>query len=313
MSSGPIYGGDGHGRQEDAAYPLGVPVRPITTATRIAGVIGDPVTHSLSPALQNAAFVFSGIDAVFVAWQIKPNDLAAAIAGMKAMGVIGASVTVPHKHAVAPLCDQLAAPADAIGAVNCLEFERKSHDVRIIGHNTDAAGFTDSLVRDADFDPNGSRAIILGAGGAARAVHAGLLAAGAHKICIVARQPASVRWIEAEPWTAETLAKLCRETDLVVDATSAGLSPERELAVPAQVPVELLPDSALVSSLIYHREPLLLDQARQRGLKTLDGAGMLVHQGARAFSLWTGMEAPLRAMWIALRAAREAIDEATLG
>jgi shikimate dehydrogenase len=269
----------------------------------VGAVIGAPVGHSRSPDLHNAAFAAVGLDAVFVAWHVAPADLAAAVAGFRTLGLLGVSVTVPHKQAIAPLCDRLAAPADAIGAVNCLVFERRGAGVEIIGHNTDAGGFTDSLMRDAGFDPAGARVMLLGAGGAARAVHAGLRACGASRIDVVARQPGAVGWATSRPWTPEILAELAPACDLVVDCTPLALSDADEARMPAAIPLGRLPAHAVVASLVYHREPALLAQARARGLRTLDGAGMLVHQGARAFSLWTDREPPVDAMWAALRSA----------
>lgn len=276
----------------------------VRAGTRVAAVIGDPVAHSRSPDLHNAAFAAAGVDAVFVAWRVAPADLAAAVAGFRALGLLGVSVTVPHKESIAALCDHLAAPADAIGAVNCLAFERTAGGgVRVVGHNTDAGGFVDALQRDAGCDPAGCRAVLLGAGGAARAVHAGLCAGGAARVDVVARRPDAVTWARAHPWTAESLAAVLAGSDVLVDCTSLALSAEGEAGAPAPVPISLLPDGAVVASLVYHREPALLRAARERGLRTMDGAGMLVYQGARAFELWTGRAAPVDAMWAALRAA----------
>lgn len=262
--------------------------------TRVGCVIGWPVDHSKSPALHNAAFAAAGIDAVFVALPVHPDDLPAAVAGMKAMGFLGCSVTVPHKEAVAALCDRLTEPARAIGAVNCLSFENGA----IIGHNTDAGGFVDSL-RDAGIDPRGRRAVLLGAGGAARAVAAGLHEAGA-TVDVIARSPDKYEWTAARPWTAETLAELTPTCDLLVDCTSAALDPIREASIPVPIPIASLPGHAAVASLVYHREPALLAVARARGLSTLDGAGMLVHQGARALRLWLEIEPPVQAMRAAI-------------
>jgi shikimate dehydrogenase len=284
----------------------------VRASTRVGAVIGAPVAHSRSPDLHNAAFAATGIDAVFVAWHVEPAELAAAVAGFRALGLLGVSVTVPHKRAVAALCDRLAAPAGVIGAVNCLVFEPRpgggpgggpGAGIDIVGHNTDAGGFTDSLLREAGFDPRGCRAVLLGAGGAARAVHEGLRACGAARIDVVARQPHAVDWTAATPWTPEHLGGLAPACDLLVDCTSLALSPETETHLTAIAPLDRLPAHAVVASLVYHRRPTLLDHARARGLRTMDGAGMLVHQGARAFALWTGVEPPVDAMRAALQAA----------
>ncbi len=264
--------------------------------TRVGAVIGWPVEHSRSPALHNAAFAAASLDAVFVALAVAPGRAAHAVRGMAALGLLGASVTVPHKEAVIAACDRLDPSAEAVGAVNCLCFE----DGAVIGHNTDAGGFVDALGELPAGNPAGRQAVLLGGGGAARAVAAGLREAGA-EIAVVARSPERVGWIEAVPWTAATLAQHLPGCDLLVDCTSAGLSADGEARLPAPIPVEALSPAAIVATLVYHRETALLAAARARGLATVDGAGMLVHQGARAFALWTGQPAPIDAMWRALR------------
>jgi shikimate dehydrogenase len=261
--------------------------------TRLAAVLGWPVEHSRSPALHNAAFAAVGLDAVFVALAVPPARLPEAVAGLRALGVLGASITVPHKQAIVPLCDALADSATRVGAVNCLAFDGG----RVIGHNTDAAGFVDAL-REAGHEPAGRRAVVLGGGGAARAVVVGLGDAGAD-VAVVARRPETVDWAAAQPWTATALAALSPGCELWVDATSMGL---HDAPPPAPVPLERSP-GAVVCSLLYHRDTALVSAARALGLAVVDGAGMLVHQGARAFALWTGRPAPLDAMWRAMRAA----------
>ena len=256
--------------------------------TRLAAVLGDPVEHSLSPAMHNAAFAAAGVDAVLLALRVAPEDLAEAVAGLRAIGAIGLSVTVPHKQAIVPLLDRIEPPADRIGAVNCVAVEPGG---ALVGHNTDAAGFVDGAGPVA-----GCRIVLLGAGGAARAVHAGLSEAGAASIAVVARAPARVDWVQARPWQADTLRGLCAGCDLLVDCTSAGLDPATEARLPAPIPLDALPAGARVATLVYHRETALVAAARRRGLATFDGRAMLLHQGARAFTLWTGRPAPLEVM-----------------
>jgi shikimate dehydrogenase len=268
----------------------------ISGHTRIAAVLGWPVEHSRSPALHNAGFAALGIDAVFVALPVEPARLADAVRGLAATGALGASVTVPHKEAVLSLCDELASPADRIGAVNCLVFDRG----RVIGHNTDAGGFVDGL-REAGVTLEG-RATLLGAGGAARAVAAGLIDAGL-AVEVVARRPQSVTWTVAQPWSQGVLRDQLARSDLLVDCTPLALAPDAEAPIVAALPLEDLPAHAAVASLVYHREPLLLARAHAHGHRTVDGRAMLVHQGARAFTLWTGRQAPLEAMFAAFDAA----------
>jgi len=283
------------GRGPDPAAVIATP----GGATRVGAVLGWPVAHSASPALHNAAFRALGLDAVFVALPVAPADLPAAVRGLAALGVLGASVTVPHKQAIAPLCDALDASAERVGAVNCLVLAGG----RIVGHNTDAGGFTDALRGELERDPRGARAVLLGAGGAARAVAVALADGGAAHVDVVARAPASVAWCAARPWTADSLAALLPACDLLVDCTPVGLARDQAGAVPVEVPIDLLPAGAVAVALSYGAQgSALLARARARGLAAMDGAAMLVHQGARAFTLWTGQPAPLPVMHAALAA-----------
>ncbi len=265
----------------------------ISGATRVAAVVGWPVEHSRSPAMMNAAFTADQIDAVLVPIGVPPEGLPSVVGALRAMRALGASVTVPHKVAIAPLCDELSADAKAIGAVNCLQID----DGRVIGHNTDAPGFLDGLVA-AGFDLRGKRCVLLGAGGAARAVAHALR--GARAIEVVARRPADVGWAPAWPWTEENIRDCFARSDLVVDCTPAGLSEQTDLAFVESLPLDALPAAAWVATLVYHRRTELLQRAAARGHSTLDGKPMLVHQGARAFTLWTGLAAPVEVMARAL-------------
>lgn len=269
----------------------------IGASTRVAAVLGWPIAHSRSPALHNAAFQALGIDAVFIALEVAPLDLPAALRGMAVMRFLGASVTVPHKEQAEKLCDELDPGAQAAGAVNCVVFDQHA---QLIGHNTDAPGFVDALDSQLGRSAAGARVVLLGAGGAARAVAAGLRDAGAAEIDVVTRKPEERSWCKARHFTAAELEAVLPRADLLVDCTSAGLS---QAPFPVAVPIGRLPDGAAVATLVYGKSSPLLDAARARSLAAMDGAGMLVHQGARAFQLWTGRPAPLDAMWSAMRAA----------
>lgn len=268
----------------------------ITGTTRLAAVLGHPVSHSKSPPMLNAAFAARGIDAVMVPLDIKPRDLLEAVRGLRAMRVLGASVTIPHKLGVAGLCDELSPAARAIGAVNCLQFP---DDGSLVGHNTDEGGFADGLA-GAGFDLKGKRCVLLGAGGAARAVGYALRQARATEV--FARKPEEVRWARAWPWTDEQLRDSFGRADLIVDCTPVGLGSDDEPAWVDALPLDALPKTALVATLVYHRRPILLERAAAAGYSTLDGKAMLVHQGARAFQLWTGQPAPVAEMRAALDA-----------
>jgi shikimate dehydrogenase len=250
----------------------------------IAYVIGWPIEHSRSPAMMNAAFAALGIAATMEKRAVAPADLARVLDELRTAPPLGMSVTVPHKEAVLALADEATDDARAIGAANCLQFR----DGKIIAHNTDASGFTDSL----GFTPR--RAVVLGAGGAARAVAYALR--GIH-VAVVARRPAT--WTGSHAWAE--LPGLLNHADLVVDCTSAELHPDGAL----DVPLDQLPDDATVATLIYHHRTRLLERAAALGYSTLDGRGMLVNQGARALTIWTGLPAPIEVMSRALDASRE--------
>ena len=266
-------------------------------ATRVAAVIGWPVAHSRSPHLLNAAFAAAGVDAVMIPIGVPPDGLAAVLGGLAAMRALGASVTVPHKLAAAAACAELSPAARAIGAVNCLHVDGGL----LVGHNTDCDGFADGLA--AACFGGGGGALLLGAGGAARAVAYGLGARGlAAGVDVIARDPARVAWTRAAAWTAAALRDAFAGADLVVDCTSAALGSDDagERAFVDALPLEALRPGAWVSTLVYHRPTRLLERAGARGHATLDGRAMLVHQGARAFTLWTGRPAPIDAMTHAL-------------
>jgi shikimate dehydrogenase len=272
----------------------------IRGTTRVAAVIGWPVEHSRSPQMFAAGFAAAAVDAVMIPIGVPPEAFAQVVGSLGAMRAVGASVTLPHKVAAAALCDELSPAAREIGAVNCLQIAGD----RLVGHNTDCHGFTDGLVA-AGFAPAGKRCVILGAGGAARAVAYGLRAGHAGAIEVVARRPAQVTWTTARPWTAAALGESFARAELVVDATPIGLSAAGAEALDA-LPLDALPAAAWVSTLVYHRRGSLLERAAARGHATVDGRGMLVHQGARAFAIWTGMAPPIEAM-------REALDASLRG
>ncbi|HWV23786.1 MAG TPA: shikimate dehydrogenase [Thermomicrobiales bacterium] len=262
-----------------------------------AGVIGYPVDHSLSPVLQNAALQELGIDATYELWPTAPEDLPARIASLREPGILGANVTVPHKQAVMDLVDSITDTARRIGAVNTIVPSAEG----LVGDNTDAYGFRTSIVEQIG-TPLLRTAIILGAGGASRAVIAGLQEMDATRIVITNRtdmKAASLAQefgIEMMPW--ETVVEEgFLDADFLVNATSLGWGDGETPVEPKAL--DHLPKSAVVMDLTYRPTALLL-AAGKRGHDVIDGLGMLLHQGARSFSLWTGQEAPLAAMRSAL-------------
>jgi shikimate dehydrogenase len=273
----------------------------ITGRTRLVGLLGWPVEHSLSPAMHNAAFGSLGLDWAYVPLPVYPDHIGEALRGLLAMGFAGANVTVPHKQAVLPYLDDIAEDALVIGAVNTIVVR----DDQLVGDNTDAAGFLASLA-EAGFDPGGAYVAVLGAGGAARSIVHALAVAGARQVCIfnrherrayelcrdMAKFHTAVRF-EAYPLAAVKM--IGEDTCLVVNATSLGMWPDTETSPwPGGLPV---PAHLTVYDLVYRpRETLFLTQARAGRAEIVDGLGMLVHQGAAAFELWTGRAAPVDVM-----------------
>ncbi|MCU1346247.1 MAG: aroE [Acidimicrobiia bacterium] len=272
--------------------------------TRVAAVIGSPIRHSLSPTIHNAGFAAAGLDWTYLAFEVADGATAEALAGMRAFGIAGLSVTMPHKSAVARLVDVLTAEAADLAAVNCVTLLA---DGRLEGHNTDGAGFLDALAAETGFDPAGRRCVVFGAGGAARAVIRALGAGGASEVVVVNRSAeAAERAAALAPDSSrvagpQAVASAVRSADLVVNATPVGMDGR---SLPFDV--DLLREGQLVADLIYHPACTpLLQAAATRGTVTVNGLGMLVHQAAHAWSRWTGQPAPLAAM---ARAAQAGLD-----
>jgi shikimate dehydrogenase len=267
----------------------------ITARTSVAGVIGAPVGHSLSPAIHNAAFGALGLDWTFHAFEVAPGDVARALDGVRALGLRGLSVTMPHKEDAAAHVDACSEDAAALGAVNCVV----ARDGRLLGENTDGPGFVDALA-DESFDPAGTRCVVIGAGGAARAVVLARARAGAHEVGVANRTPSRGEAAAALAGDAGRTVDLDAVTgaDLVVNATPIGMVDD---ALPLDP--QRLGAGQLVADLVYHPAVTpLLAAAADRGARAVNGLGMLVHQAARAFQLWTGEAAPIPVM----RAAAEA-------
>lgn len=266
----------------------------ITGGTRLAALIGTPVGHSLSPALLNAAAASAGVDLAFVAFDVSPSAVGAALDGVRAFGLAGLSVTMPHKEAVAALVDERSDDAALLGAVNCVVPVGRG---LLRGENTDGGGFVDSLRAD-DVEPSGLRCAVLGAGGAARAVVLALARAGAAEVVVVNRTPerAEAAAALAGPVGRVGEERAVREADLVVNATPLGMGDDPAMPVDPS----LLHAGQIVADLIYHpRRTPLLEAASAAGTLTVDGLGMLVHQAARAFELWTATVPDRQAMAVA--------------
>jgi len=268
----------------------------ITGATRLAGVIGDPVRHSLSPAIHNAAFAACGLDWVYVALPVPAGEGGAAVRAMRALGIEGLSVTMPHKADVAGAVDELTPVARTLGVCNCL-YRRGD---RIVGHSTDGDGFVAAFETRFGRAPAGLRFLVVGAGGAARSIVEALGRAGAASIVVANRSPDRAAEVAALAAVATTGRLGDREAvaaaDAVVNATSLGMEGGPEPgAVP--VPIEALRPDHLVVDIVYEpRVTPLLAAAEAIGADAADGVGMLIGQAALSFELWTGVAAPLEAM-----------------
>lgn len=281
--------------------------------TQLVGLLGWPVEHSLSPAMHNAAFQALDLNWRYVALPVVPGCEDAAVRGLAALGFRGANVTVPHKTAVACSLDRLTDEARVLGAVNTLSIEPGDEgEPVLVGHNTDHRGLVDALIRFG-FDPQGKTVVVVGSGGAARAAVYGLLLAGARHITVLGRSlpraECLVRDLEdggdqltAEVLTAETLVETATHSALLVHATPVGMGSNAMQSVwPDSV---RFPAETLAYDLVYvPRKTRLLQQATASGAPCLGGLDMLVGQGARAFKLWTGHEAPVDVMTRACEAA----------
>ena len=268
----------------------------VTGSTRLAAVIGDPIRHSRSPAIHNAAFAAAGLDWVFVAFEVPQGSGSAAVKAVHSLGLGGMSVTMPHKQDAAWVCDELTPEAIALGAVNAIvPIERG----RTHGASTDGEGFLRSL-RDQGIDPGAGPSLVLGAGGAARAITLALGEAGSEVTVAARRRDAAESAAGLVRGAHAALLSDCDAGafDLVVNATPLGMQGEDP-----PIDVNRLNSRQFVVDTVYHpMETPLLAAARARGVPCVNGLGMLVHQAALAFEMWTGVEAPLDAMHAAATA-----------
>lgn len=280
-----------------------------------AGLIGHPLGHSIGPAIFAAAFAAAGVAATYEPWDTEPDVLAARIEALRGDGFLGASVTIPFKQAVVPLLDGTEAAAASSGAVNTIV-----HDSgRLVGQNTDVAGFARALKEDAGFDARAKRCVLLGGGGAARAVGLALVQAGASVIYVVGRQPRKVEAtvLKLKPltqpgttiswayWGDGSFRRALAEADLVVNCTPVGTAGS-SAAGQSPIAATLIAAGCTVFDLVYNPTPtLLVASAQARGAKAVGGLGMLVYQAAEQFKLWTGKDADVAVM---MKAAKKALQ-----
>lgn len=274
---------------------------PPRATTALYGVIGDPVRHSLSPVLHNAAFAASGVDAVYVAFAVADGHGVHALAAMRTMDISGLSVTMPHKTAVARAVDEA---SDAVRALDAANTVVRFAEGRLRAESTDGPGCIDALIA-AGFDPAGKRCLVIGAGGAGRSVVLALAQHGASEVIVVNRNDARA---EAAVGLAGGVGvrrsiDAASDADIIINATPQGMGAFAD-AIPLD-PSRLSPGQ-VVNDLVYHPlETTLLVAARACGAATVDGLGMLLHQAARQFTLWTGEAAPIGDMRSAVEAELE--------
>jgi shikimate dehydrogenase len=280
---------------------------------KLFGLLAHPAGHSLSPVMHNKAFAELGLPYYYHPFDVRPEDLPQAVSALKIMGIKGVNVTIPHKERIIPLLDELDPEAEAIGAVNTVIL---TSDGRLIGYNTDGAGYVQSLQKETKIDLTKSRVLLLGAGGAAKAIGVYLLKEGAAELVIANRTGEKAeklaghldRYMKSKQLGQASVSVMdwsqlrgskALDFQLVINTTSVGMWPHVD-----QMPVELkgLCTSAVVSDIVYNPyETLFLKQAKGQGAQIHHGLGMLVYQGALAFKLFTGYEAPVNIMEEAVR------------
>jgi len=286
-------------------------------ATKRVGIIGYPIRHSASPAFQQAALDFKGIDAKFEAWAVEPGTVVEWMAQQDRTDLLGFGVTVPHKQEIMKVLDYVDTDAKTIGAVNTVVV---SKDKRLLGYNTDAYGFLEALQEDGSFIPAGQHVLVLGAGGVSRAVCTVLLREGVASLTLanrtVARAEAlladlntndvKVEAVSIEPDALKASLAPQEPKALIVNCTSLGMlhGPDEEAS---PLLLEMIPSTSLVFDLVYNpAETPLMKLAEAAGARTLGGLSMLVYQGTKGFQLWTGEAAPLDIM---MAAAKKAVHQ----
>lgn len=275
----------------------------VSAKTKIIGVFGYPIEHSLSPPMHNAAFSYLGLDYCYLAFSVRPEDLKQAVESVRALNLVGVNVTIPHKERVLPYLDEVSREAKLIGAVNTI----RNKGGKLIGYNTDLSGFLTSL-KQAGFNPKGKKVVVIGAGGAARAVSFALSQEGIHSLFILNRTLEKAESltkmvkksiinlnIRALPLRKKELIKAIEGADLLVNATSLGMVPKT-----SQSPLAgfgLLPKSLVVYDLVYNPvETRLIRLAKKSKGKAIGGLETLIQQGAKSFEIFTGLKAPEEVM-----------------
>ncbi len=273
----------------------------ISGKTKVCGVIGDPIEHTMSPVMHNAAFKELGLDYLYVSFRVRKEELGKAVESIRALNIRGLNVTTPHKVAIIPFLDELDPLVERIGAVNTIV----NDDGVLTGYNTDATGFLQALL-DKGVKPEGKNTVILGAGGASRAISFILAERGTHLVILnrlleldwaeelaqrISQVSEKVRALELNE---KNLEMMLEGADILINATSVGMSPDVD---ETPVPARLLKPALIVFDIVYNPiQTRLLKEAEAAGAQTIGGLDMLVWQGAIAFEKWTGRKAPLDLM-----------------
>jgi shikimate dehydrogenase len=272
----------------------------ITGQSKICGVIGDPIGHTISPAMHNAAFKALNLDYVYVPFRVSKEDLPRAVEGLRVFNIRGVNITIPHKVSIMPLLDEIDEFAQKIGAVNVVVNDNGI----LTGYNTDAHGFLYALL-DQGIEPEGQKVVVLGAGGASRSICFALAERGA-SLTIVNRTPGKAarfatemsemtgRSIQVLSLTKENLAAVLENSNILINTTSVGMYPHADATL---VEHDILRPHLTVVDIVYNPfKTKLLAEAEKAGARTINGIDMLIWQGALAFEIWTGKQAPINIM-----------------
>jgi len=275
--------------------------------TRIVGLMGYPVEHSLSPIMHNLAFKSLGLPFSYHLFSVKPSDLKKAIDAVRILGFAGLNITIPHKVEVMKYLDSIERSAHIIGAVNTIS----NCNGKLIGYNTDGDGFLLSLLEELKCSPRGKNCLLVGAGGAGMAIGVKILEKNIERLTIVDKIDGKAKRladnlkrhfplssVENILWKRMRLNSLLKETDILINATPCGMNIKDTKPV---LDISSLRKDSFVFDVIYNRTTPLIKMARKRGIKAKGGIGMLIHQGACAFKIWTGRDAPIDVMKKALK------------
>ncbi len=275
----------------------------VKATTRVYGIFGHPVAHSLSPVMHNSAFQSLYLDCVYVAFDIQPRDLESAARAIKSLGIAGVNITIPHKESMTFFLDHISPETTLTGAVNTV----KNDNGKLSGYNTDVSGFLRAIKEDLGLHPRGLNVVVLGAGGAARAVLSALCMNEVSRVYILNRTFDKAKRLASEfkkhfkDTSIEAVSLEDRSgvenslgsSSLLVNATSAGMEGMNQI----EIPLESLPKGSMVYDLVYKpRETELVKRARELGYKASGGLSMLLYQGVESFEIWTGINAPVEVM-----------------